>query len=544
MTHSDGEHVHGIAVIDPTGAVQFHAGAASDMRVRAMISDPAWLAEAAERRLSALTLNDQSMAVLAVPFVGGHFIALFEERGATAIKFLLNVDFAFDIIEQLLSDPYDGMAIINADERLVYVSPVHEKFFGLEPGGGIGRKVRDVIENTRLHIVVRTGIAEIGQIQKMNGSERVVSRLPVRRGGKIVGAIGRVMFKGPQQVEALARRISALEQEIATYKSEQRKHTEAEKYLSCIIGQSEAMVRLRDQIRKIAPLDIPVLVQGESGTGKELVARALHMMSPRRDARLVNVNAAALPAQLVESELFGYEGGAFTGADRKGRAGKFELADKGTIFLDEIGDMPLETQSKLLRILQDRVVERVGGATPKKIDFRLCSATNRDLADFVETGRFRLDLFYRISPIIIQIPPLADRLEDIPLLLAHFLKELSAQHGRDVPEVDSNVSDYLMERSWPGNVRELFHNIERALVFCDNGKLRIENFQEAERMGRAAPREASVVRTDTPGSLRDTLDRVEQELVVAALDRFHGNKKKAAEYLGISRSYLYKKLSG
>ncbi|MCQ9615447.1 sigma 54-interacting transcriptional regulator [Paenalcaligenes niemegkensis] len=336
-----------------------------------------------------------------------------------------------------------------------------------------------MIENTRLNYVIRTGVAEIGQIQRMRGGERVVSRHPIRHDGKVVGAIGRVMFKGPQQVEALSRRINALEQEIESYRSEARKNRQNESYLDVIVGCSPAIMYLRDQIRKIAPLDIPVLIQGESGTGKELVAQALHMLSARSQERLVTVNAAALPAQLVESELFGYEAGSFTGADQKGRAGKFEQAEKGTLFLDEIGDMPLEVQAKLLRVLQDRIVERVGGGNPKHIDFRLCSATNRNLEEFVEQGKFRLDLFYRISTVVIQMPALADRLEDIPLLLNHFLSQFATQYSRKIPEVDVAVLDHLMERTWPGNVRELRHVIERAFVFCEDDRLRVTDFKSA-----------------------------------------------------------------
>jgi transcriptional regulator with PAS, ATPase and Fis domain len=536
--------IRGLGLVDEAGTLLSHFGAASDPRVRAMLTDPDWLREATEQRIAAISLTDNRYTAVIIPFEGGKLALLFAEPSDAVLKFLLGVDFAFDIINHILTDPYDAMAVVDAKERLVFVSPIHEKFFGLRPGEGVGQHVCDVIENTRLHHVVRTGVAEVGQLQKMKGRERVVSRHPIRHDGKVVGAIGRVMFKGPQQVEALARRVNALEQEIATYKSGAKENSRGEAFLDAIVGQSAAIHAVREQIRKIAPLDIPVLIQGESGTGKELVAQALHMMSPRRDARLVTVNAAALPAQLVESELFGYEPSSVTGADKKGRAGKFEQADKGTIFLDEIGDMPLEVQSKLLRVLQDRVVERVGSDKPKKIDFRPCSATNRNLEELVNQGKFRLDLFYRISPVVIHMPSLADRLEDIPLLLNHFLRDLAKQYGREVPEVDSNLYDYLMERPWPGNIRELRHIVERSLVFCEDGRLRIANFENAMSLGAAPPRpgashpEVGILH----GTLRKTLEQVERDLMAEAMIRFNGNKKKVAEHLGVSRSYLYKML--
>lgn len=535
----------GVALIDQAGKLQAHSGATSQSRVKALLLDPDWLRSALERRLQTITFTDETYLAIVAPLQDGMtLVVLFGHQSQTVMRFFLNVDFAFDVIEHLLSDPFDGMVVIDAKERLVFTSPIHEKFFGLKEGEGAGRKVTEVIENTRLDHVVRTGVAEVGQIQRMRGGERIVSRHPIRHAGKVVGAIGRVMFKGPQQVEALARRINTLEQEIEAYRSKAEKKRQIESCLDAIIGQSPSIIQLRDQIRKIAPLDIPVLIQGESGTGKELVAQALHMLSDRHQERLVTINAAALPAQLVESELFGYEAGSFTGADQRGRAGKFEQADKGTLFLDEIGDMPLEIQAKLLRVLQDRIVERVGGGKPQKINFRLCSATNRDLEEFVAQGRFRLDLFYRLSPVVIQVPALAERLEDIPLLLNHFLSEFATQYHRNVPEVDSDVYPFLMNRAWPGNIRELRHLLERAFVFCENDRLRMSNFKAISTTTESESELTSMpaMLDNLNGNLRKTMERYEREIVADTMRRFGGNKKKAAEYLGVSRTYLYKKI--
>lgn len=547
MTSDKTQNVKGLIVVGDDGKIILQLGVGQDQRLTSMVSDPDWMSEAAERRIVPALLTDARYVVLVTPVQGGQLVLFFETVTDTVLRFFTQVDFAFDIIDHILNDPYDAMAVIDAKARLVFVSPVHEKFFGLRTGEGVGRNVRDVIQNTRLHHVVRTGVAEVGQIQRMRDSERVVSRHPIRHDGMVVGAIGRVMFKGPQQVEALARRINVLEKEIASYRTERKASERAEAFLKAIVGQSPAIEAVRDQIRKIAPLDIPVLVQGESGTGKELVAKALHALSPRSKKRLVTVNAAALPASLVESELFGYEPGSFTGADSKGRVGKFEQADKGSIFLDEIGDMPLEVQSKLLRVLQDRIVERVGGENPRQVDFRLISATNRDLERFVEQEKFRLDLFYRISPVIIRLPTLAERIEDIPLLLDYFLKELSAQYDSPTPEVEDAVPDLLMGRSWPGNVRELRHAIERAFVFAENGWLRAADFEQAG-LAMSPPRianaPAAVPDLSDGGSLKDVLGQMERKLIADAMIRFNGNKKKVAEHLGISRSYLYKKLEG
>jgi PAS domain S-box-containing protein len=524
-------------------------GIGDDSRLKVLVTSAEWLEDALRRRMVPVLLNDAKYLAMVTEFEDGTLVLLSEAPSGTVLDFFLNVDFAYDIIDHILSDPYDAMAVIDATGKMAYISPVHEKFFGLQCGEAIGKNVRDVIENTRLHHVVQTGVPEVGQIHRMRGRDRIVSRHPIRHNGNIVGAIGRVMFKGPQQVDALARRIKALEQEVATYKLKAQDRSDGEKFLDAIIGQSVAILSVRQQIRKIAPLDIPVLIQGESGTGKELVAQALHMASARHSGRLVTVNAAALPDSLVESELFGYEPGSFTGADKKGRVGKFELADQGTIFLDEIGDMPLEVQTKLLRVLQDRVVERVGGDKPKRVDFRLCSATNRDLDLFVQQGKFRLDLYYRISPVTIVLPPLRERLEDIPLLVTHFVGELANQYGRTVPEVDMEVHEYLKEQPWPGNIRQLRHLIERAFIFAEPGRLRLSNFIQGAATPSYSPvtdvrPEAAAPRKIASGvaSLKGSVDELESKLIHDAIIRFQGNKKKAAESLGISRSYLYKKL--
>ncbi len=536
--------IKGLILTDTKGKILTNFGVGTDPRIKALVGNSEWLDEAKERRMMPVLLNDAKYTSLVTPLEEGCLILLSIPPTDAVLNFVLTVDFAYDIIEHVLLDPYDAMAVIDAKEKLAYISPVHEDFFGLQPGEAIGMRARDVIENSQLHQVVRSGIAEVGLIHKMRGKERVVSRHPIYHDGEIVGAIGRIMFKGPQQLEALSRKINALEEEIATYKAQSTSNVAGEAFLDAIVGQSTAMQSVKEQIRKVAPLDIPVLIQGQSGTGKELVAQALHMLSPRSDLRLVTVNAAALPASLVESELFGYEPGSFTGADRKGRTGKFELADKGTILLDEIGDMPLEVQSKLLRVLQDQMVERVGGDKPKHVDFRLFSATNRDLEAFIEQDKFRLDLFYRISPVIIAMPTLEERLEDIPLLLNHFVANLSKRYGRTPPEIEMDVTHYLMEQSWPGNVRQLRHHVERALVFSENGRLTVDDFRRENKYAAqpVKPEPVAEIKPQVNGTLKESLDTLEAKIIQDTIIRYKGNKKKTAEHLGVSRSYLYKKL--
>ncbi|SEH88507.1 Transcriptional regulator containing PAS, AAA-type ATPase, and DNA-binding Fis domains [Tardiphaga sp. OK245] len=534
--------IAGVLLTDAAARVVAYVGLGKDPRVQSLAIDPHWMEEARERRITTLNLDRKVYVVLLARVAEGEMLVLADAPGDALLNFIGSVDFSWDIFQYLLTDPFDAMTVVDDKANIVYISPVHESFFGLRPGEGNGRPVESVIDNTRLHEVVATGKADVGAIQRMRGSERVVSRIPIKRDGKVLGAIGRVMFKGPQQVDALSARIKTLEGELEFYKRESETLKSRAYGLEAIIGTSPSVQRLRAQIIKVAPLEIPVLIRGESGTGKELVAHALHLLSPRRDHAMVNVNAAALPANLVESELFGYEPGAFTGADKKGRKGKFEQANGGTILLDEIGDMPLEVQAKLLRVLQDRIVERVGGDRPQAVDFRLVSATNKDLQSLVETGDFRLDLFYRISPIVIELPPLRDRLEDIPALANKFLHDIAYRHARRVPMLSADALNELMDRAWPGNIRQLQHEIERAFVFSDGHVIGAQDLSDMPQRTPTIPRQPMA--QDAPQrELKYIVSDILNEEIKEAIAACRGNKKKAAAALGISRSFLYKKLA-
>ncbi|WP_375457882.1 sigma-54 interaction domain-containing protein [uncultured Enterovirga sp.] len=536
--------IQGVVVVGRDGRISFACGLGQDSRIRSLTTDPDWLEEAVRKRLRPIQIDRQRWIVVATPFAEGTLFLVSEPAGDALMTFLGCVDFAHEIFEHLLTDPFEAMTVVDAEARVVYLSPVHESFFGLASGEGNGHPVSKIIENTRLDKVVASGKAEIGQIQRMKGFERVVSRVPISQDGKVVGAVGRIMFKGPEQVEALSRRINALEREVEFYRREAASLQEQDANLDDLIGTSAGMQRLRTEIRKLAPLEIPVLIHGESGTGKELVAQALHRLSLRRNSPIIMVNAAALPATLVESELFGYEAGSFTGADKKGRKGKFEQAAGGTIFLDEIGDMPSEVQVKLLRVLQDKLVERVGSERPREVDFRLVTATNRDLHSRVSEGLFRLDLYYRIAPITIEVPPLRSRVEDIEGLTTHFLQDVSRRHGKPAPEITADAISYLCEQPWPGNVRQLRHEIERAFVFAERDRIDADTLvRHGEATFRAEVpqlRPAGASRRGGLKPLRDVVLEVEAELVRDAMQQLRGNKKRVAQELGISRSYLYK----
>jgi DNA-binding NtrC family response regulator len=293
-----------------------------------------------------------------------------------------------------------------------------------------------------------------------------------------------------------------------------------------LIGQSEAMRRVKEQIETVAPVDTTVLIEGESGTGKELVARAIHRLSPRRYNPMVVVHCGALTETLIESELFGHEKGAFTGAQYR-KKGKFEAAMGGTIFLDEIADISLKTQTDLLRVLQEREIVRVGGTQPIKVDFRVIAATNRNLAELVKEGRFRSDLYYRLNVFTIHLPPLRERHGDVPLLAQYFLEKFSRQMNRKFTGFDRAATEALVSYHWPGNVRELENVIERAVVVGREPLIRASDL-------------AIVRSAETPEDL--TLEAVERKHILRVLEDFGWNQTQAAKALGIDRVTLYHKI--
>jgi DNA-binding NtrC family response regulator len=304
-----------------------------------------------------------------------------------------------------------------------------------------------------------------------------------------------------------------------------------------IVGQSSVMQSIFKQIQKVAASDASVLIMGESGTGKELVARAIHRNSKRASHPFVAVNCGALAEGVLESELFGHERGAFTGATKQ-RKGRFELARGGTLLLDEVGEVPASTQVKLLRVLQDKSFERVGGEETLRVDVRILAATNRDLASEVAAGRFREDLFYRLHVIPISMPPLRDRPEDVPLLARYFVERICRDRGLEVHHLAPEAEAALVTYPWPGNVRELENVVERALVLADTTTITPEDIPLLQ--GRETSRVLSLPADDPP--LNETLESLERQLLLRALARSKGVKAEAARRLGIKESALYYKL--
>lgn len=362
----------------------------------------------------------------------------------------------------------------------------------------------------------------------------IASRIPIIKNGEIIGVVGKVLFRNVKELNSLYKKISVIEKELANYKSRFKGFNTAIYSLENIIGESDSICSAKAIVKKAAHTNSNILILGESGTGKEIFAHAIHLESNRYEGPFVKVNCAAIPSDLLESELFGYEAGAFTGARKEGKIGKFEIANEGTIFLDEIGDMPLHMQVKLLRVIQEREVEKVGGVATKKINIRIIAATNRNLEKLVSEGKFREDLYYRLNVVTIEIPPLRERGNDIILISNHLIKKLSVNLDKKVKGMSKEAEQYLKTYEWKGNVRELENVLERAInIMGDSDIIDVDDLPK-EITGK----KASII----PKRLQDVLEESEKNAIILALRATDGNKTKAAKILGIGRTSLYEKI--
>jgi PAS domain S-box-containing protein len=440
--------------------------------------------------------------------------------------------------KRIFESIHDGAVVTDEKGFITHFNQAYGKFLGIDPHYPIGRHCTEVIENSRLHIVAKTGKAEINRTQKILGQEMMVQRIPIRCDGKIVGVYGQVIFKDVKEIKKLANRLSMLESKVKLYEKELINLRSTRYTMDSIVGTSDAIKAVKQEALKAAANRFPVLITGESGTGKELFAQAIHHASPRKLYPLIRLNCAAIPAELLESELFGYEKGAFTGAHRDGKPGKFELAHRGSIFLDEIGELPLKMQPKLLRVLEEKEFERVGGTKIIRSDFRLIAATNRNLEDMIARGLFRRDLFYRLNVISLQIPPLRERKEDIPLLARHLLKQMTWDAAFAETHLDETAERMLVNYDWKGNVRELTNVLERAISSVEGDIIRPDDLPfYLHRSQKKKGRQTNI------GTLKQAQAMAEKEAITMALRKTNYNKAQAAKILGIHRTLLYKKAS-
>lgn len=458
-------------------------------------------------------------------------------------------------LNTILGQLKDGVVAVDPDERIEAVNPAMEAFIGLPAEQLLGQRLSALHGELSLAQTLRTGTPEVEQVQQVNGQTTVVTRLPIIEQGRQTGAV--LVCQDPLVIQRLDRSLRARARPSASH---------AKYGLANLVGESDALRSVRRRAQSCAQSGATVLIVGESGTGKELLAQGIHNASARQAQPFVAINCAAFPESLLESELFGYVEGAFTGSSRGGKTGLFEAAHTGTIFLDEIGEMPLSLQTRLLRVLQEREVLRIGATVPTPVDLRVIAATHRDLARRVAEGSFRQDLYYRLNILVVRLPPLRERHGDLPLLARHLADKIALRLG-DRRLADDALVQALVEAgrqyTWPGNIRELENLIERIMVFRDPSARGVGITKEelrdiapelfaGESVARPGPMVApadlpSVLTVSDVSAVPDastvmTREAMERACLLTALEQCGGNREQAAALLGISRTTLWRRL--
>ncbi|MGN7470746.1 sigma-54 interaction domain-containing protein [Brevibacillus sp. SAFN-007a] len=462
------------------------------------------------------------------------------------------------LLSTLMDTMSEAITIVDSHNIVQYWNRAAETIYEIDRAQVLGTSLDEhfASESIRLLDALRQGtsVHRVYHIPRPD-SHVLINAAPIRQGGQIIGAISieqdiTELVRLNEELAHTTAHLHNLQQEMSRFQA-------ADDPFYAIKGHSASIQAAISSAKKVAQTDATVLIYGESGVGKELFAKAIHQASRRREKPFVAINCGAIPAALFESELFGYQGGAFTGAEKKGKPGKLELAHGGTLFLDEIGELPLELQVKLLRALQERQFYRVGGTEPITVNTRIIAATNRQLEQMVAEGRFREDLYYRLNVFSLEIPPLRARREDLPELVQIFIHEYSVAHEQAVPRIPSEVMQALFDYSWPGNIRQLRNVIERLSILQENGVISPEHLPSAIRMqsepiapatfaspvsGYTAPAAPLPASAAPLAPYPQRAGQTDKERVIAALERTYGNKKAAAALLGISRGTLYNKM--
>ncbi len=431
--------------------------------------------------------------------------------------------FEDDQLNSLLQNPYEGIAVFDDHTRLIWANEVCYKYFNCRYKEDLRENLKSLIPHSTLRNAIEEALPLFGRTISHSGKAVDLIYLPIIRSNRSIGVIVKSTF-------------SAFNPTPLNFQPEPENDS-TRYFLDDIAGRNKALILQKQLAIKAARTASTVLITGESGTGKEVFAHAIHNLSSRRKGPFIKVNCAAVPETLLESELFGYAEGAFTGARKEGKPGKFELADNGSIFLDEIADMSMAMQGKLLRVLQERELERVGSIRSTRIDVKVIAASNKDLNWLVKEQKFREDLYYRLNVIVLNLPPLRERKDDIPILSRVLLRRLNEHLGTDISTISPEVISCFQSYNWPGNIRELENILERAVNFCEHGPITIEHIPETmQSFTRESPISLG------QNSLERHLQEREREAIIQALENTSGNKSQAAKYLKIHRSALYRKM--
>jgi transcriptional regulator with PAS, ATPase and Fis domain len=440
---------------------------------------------------------------------------------------------------QLILEYIDGLVVVNKDAKIIYMNQKTATSINVELENVIGKHVKDVIPTTKIHQTVETKKPSIADPYFLENATLISTRYPIfEENGQFFGVVEYDLFDNYYLLQNFIKKIESLNNELDYFKNELKRLQSAKYSINHILGESAPIKKLKEEIRQAANTNSTVLISGETGSGKELVAHAIHDLSTRNQGNFIRLNCSAIPSELFESELFGYDDGAFTSAKKGGKIGKFQLANNGTLFLDEINQMPYAMQPKILRALQEKEIDKVGGKHSIPIDIRVIAATNKDLRKLVKEGAFREDLFYRLNVIHIRVPSLRERLEDIPLIAESYVYQLNQILNRSVETISPKVLEMLMNYQWPGNIRELQNIIERAMnrIEWQERTLKLDHFDYLTK------KEDESLFIDSDNPLENVKRKAEREAIIQVLISCNGNKSKAAKLLKISRPLLYQKM--
>lgn len=450
------------------------------------------------------------------------------------------------LLDTLLETMSEATTVVDKNTTVVFWNDAAEKIYNIPKNQVLGTSLDTHFASESIRL--KDALAEGTAVQRMYHIPRpdkhvLINSAPIRHNGEVIGAIS--IEQDITELVRLNEELAHTTAHLHNLQQEMNRFQAVDDPFFSIKGHSVSIQQSIASAKKVSQTDATVLLYGESGVGKELFAQAIHQSSRRGDKPFIAINCAAIPAALFESELFGYQGGAFTGAERKGKPGKLELAHGGTLFLDEVGELPLELQVKLLRALQERQFYRVGGTEPITVNTRIIAATNRQLEQMIAEGKFREDLFYRLNVFSLEIPPLRERKEDIPGLVQLFLQEYSVAHEQPVPRISTEVMQAMLDYAWPGNIRELRNIMERLCILQEGGVISYEHLPLSIRTHTPVARQTSTFLNEqsvmeSPYAIYD--EAQDRKRILAALDRTYGNKKAAAQLLGMSRGTLYNKL--
>ncbi|MDQ0253501.1 transcriptional regulator with PAS, ATPase and Fis domain [Evansella vedderi] len=455
----------------------------------------------------------------------------------------------FEWLEEIIRLSMERIVVVDRDGIIAYIDDAYCDFLGTSMDKAIGLPVQEVIENTRMHIVLETGQREIENLQPINGSVMIANRYPIIIDGELVGALGTVMFPDPDNLRLYKNKMNKLMEELNFYKNKSVNELKSKYTFNDLVGKSAEFTTVKILGERVAGSDSSILITGESGTGKELFAHAIHHSSLRSEYPFVPINCASIPESLFESELFGYADGAFTGAKKGGKEGLLKVANQGTVFLDEIGELSLTSQSKLLRVLQENEIQPVGGQKTEAVNLRIIAATNRNLAKMVKEGTFRQDLFYRLNVINIELPPLRKRKEDIEAISRSLLLKLERKFYRNGTDLTPEVIKALEAHNWPGNVRELENVLERAINVLDGNRIELIHLPLYITDKEVKPQNTSYSGNEVTVNLssshfrplKETIEEVEKKAIIQAMELTSGNKLEAAKLLGIGKTSFYDK---